>query len=169
LGVPRLGQPELHVVAEELPNALCDLVKMAIPRAVAVFRPHVVVKPVTLVFIVFLLRLICDERGVAAEIEIRNIRPFAKIEAVWRSGNVTSAACALVVFTGPREDSCFDCADLGRVGGAGVTPMMLAWRGEFRVMGRVIEWHVEKDRDMLRVRRLDEVPELGQGRSAPLR
>ena len=70
LGVPRLGQPELHVVAEELPNALCDLVKMAIPRAVAVFGPHAVVKPVTLVFIVFLLRLIRDERGVAAEIEI---------------------------------------------------------------------------------------------------
>ena len=70
LGVPRLGQPELHIVAEELPNPLCDLVEMTIARAVAVFGPHTVVEPVTLVFIVFLLRLIGDEGGVAAEIEI---------------------------------------------------------------------------------------------------
>ena len=70
LRVPGLCQPKLHIVAEELPNPLCDLIKMAIARAVAGFGPHTVVEPVALVFIVFLLRLIGDEGGVAAEIEI---------------------------------------------------------------------------------------------------
>src|SRR5690349_429732 len=70
LRVPRLCQPELHIVAEELPDPLCDLVEMTIAGAVAVFRPHTVVEPVTLVFIAFFLGLIGDEGGVAAEIKI---------------------------------------------------------------------------------------------------
>ena len=69
-GVPRLRQPELHVVAEELPNALCDLVEMAIARAGAVFGPHAVVEPVSFVCIIALLCLIGDEGGVAAKIEV---------------------------------------------------------------------------------------------------
>src|SRR5260370_22364751 len=67
------------------------------------------------------------------------------------------------------QEARLDRSDLGGVSSPGVSPIALSRRGEFRVVCRMIERHIEKDADVLSVRRLDKVLELGERLSASLR
>src|SRR5260370_35494430 len=100
---------------------------------------------------------------------MRDIRVFAKIVAGGWGGDIAGGARALVILIGSGKDARLDRSDLGGVSGPGVSPIALSRRGEFRVVCRMIERHIEKDADVLSVRRLDKVLELGERLSASLR
>src|SRR5260370_37032024 len=67
------------------------------------------------------------------------------------------------------QEARLDRSDLGGVSSPGVSPIALSRRGEFRVVCRMIERHIGKDTDVLSVRRLDKVLEIGERLSASLR
>src|SRR5260370_37850651 len=97
---------------------------------------------------------------------MRDIRVFAKIVAGGWGGDIAGGARALVILIGSGKDARLDRSDLGGVSGPGVSPIALSRRGEFRVVCRMIERHIEKDADVVSGRRLDKILELGERLSA---
>src|SRR5260370_27569730 len=99
---------------------------------------------------------------------MRDIRVFAKIVAGGWGGDIAGGARALVILIGSGKDARLDRSDLGGVSGPGVSPIALSRRGEVRVVCRMIERHIEKNTDVLSVRRLYKILELGWRLSAAL-
>src|SRR5437879_6598127 len=102
---------------------------MPVSGARGVFSANAVIEPISFIFILLLLAIVRNQRGITAEIDICYVSPFSEIRPIWRLGDIIRSACSDVVLAGAREYTRFDRADLGRLVARVIAPVTLPGRG----------------------------------------